>query len=250
MPAPQLVLGNVAIGASVLDAVKRFGAPDILRTTDLGHEWQWIDATGLDREVLADDQMIVRQVLVAEPAPIAGQTPPPLVQPSEFKVLGARVDDATGTLTSAGGRAIAETDPAIRAWNGPGGVVVAELENGVVGRLLALDDAAATQLGYVKPTKPGATPPAYRAPVLTQDFYVPYPTTAWRANIEGTAVVRAVIDPTGIPTNARIVVASGNAEIDAAAIESVQKSKFRPAHCGDAPCAGIYFDLQEYSIIK
>jgi TonB family protein len=90
----------------------------------------------------------------------------------------------------------------------------------------------------------------YRAPTLIQDYNVPYPSAALRANIEGTAVIRVLIDSSGAPKDARIVVPSGNADIDAAALESVRKSKFRAARCDDAACAGVYFDLQQYSIFK
>jgi TonB family protein len=86
----------------------------------------------------------------------------------------------------------------------------------------------------------------YRAPRLTQDYSVPYPAAAWRANIEGRAVVRVLVDRTGAPKDMRIVVTSGDADIDAAALESVRKSTFRAARCDDSPCAGVYFDLQDF----
>jgi TonB family protein len=246
--APQLSLGGVTIGASVLDAVKRFGAPDILRTTDLGHEWQWVDTGGLDREVLTDDDMVVREVLVARPAPIAGESPAPIVQPAEFHALAVSVDEAGNAFAAAGGSSIAEPDPAIRAWSFSGGVLVAELENGITGRLTALDDIMARRLGYLQPS-PDVRPSIYRAPVLTRDFDAPYPTTPWRDGIEGRAVVRATIDPTGAPKDVRIVVTSGNADLDAAALASVRKSAFRPARCDDAPCPGVYYEVQDFALI-
>lgn len=249
-PPPMLSLGNVTIGASVLETVKRLGPPDVVQTTDLGHEWQWVEATGIDREVLADDDLIVRQILVAQPARIPDQTPPPLVQPAEFKALGIPVDDAAGAIAAGGGNPIVEPDPAVRAWDFPGGVLVGELENGVVGRLLALDDVWARRLGYLQPPPAADAPLNYRAPVLTQEFYAAYPPDALRANIEGTAVVRVLIDSGGAPKDARIVVTSGNSEIDGAALESVRRSKFRAARCDDVPCPGVYFDLQQYSIFR
>jgi TonB family protein len=247
--ASQLSLGGVTIGASVLDAVKRFGAPDILRTTDLGHEWQWVDTGGIDREVLTDDNMVVREVLVARPAPIAGESPAPAVQPAEFHALAVPVDEAANVFAAAGGMAIAEPDPTIRAWSFSGGVLVAELDGGVTGRLTALDDIMARRLGYLQPP-PDTVPSVYHAPVMTNDFYVPYPTAPWRDNIEGRAVVRAIIDTTGAPKDVRIAVSTGNAELDAAALESVRKSKFRSARCDDAPCQGVYYDLQDFALIQ
>jgi TonB family protein len=247
--APQLSLGGVIVGASVLDAVKRFGAPDIIRTTDLGHEWQWVDAGGLDREVLTDDGMVVRQVLIAQPAPIAGESPAPAVQPAEFHALAVSVDEAANVFAAAGGTAIPEPDPAVRAWSFPGGVLVAELDNGITGRLTALDDIMARRLGYLQPP-PDIIPSIYHAPVLTRDYNAPFPTDPWRAGIEGRAVVRATIDPTGAPKDVRIVVTSGNADLDAAALASVRKSAFRPARCDDAPCPGVYYEVQDFAIIK
>lgn len=245
----RLTLGSVAIGASILDAVKIFGAPDVIRNIDLGHEWQWVEAGGLDREVLTDDDMTVRQVLVALPASIEGESPPPVVQPPEFRALAVPVDDAAAAVAAAGGNSIAEPDPTIRAWSFPGGVLVAELESGAVGRLLALDDFMARGLGYLEPP-PDVKSSVYRAPLLTKDYYASYPMSALRAGIEGRAVVRVAIDSTGMPANVRIVVTSGNADIDAAALESARKSEFRPARCDDTPCAAVYYDLQDYSIIK
>jgi TonB family protein len=246
-PGSGLSLSGVTIGATVLDAVKAFGAPDVIRTTDLGHEWQWVETGGLDREVLTDDDMIVRQVLIAQLAPIPGESPPPVVQPVEFRALAVSVDDAAGAVEAAGGTAIIEPDPSIRAWSFPGGVLVAELDGDIVGRLTALDDRMARLLGYLQPP-PERQPAIYRAPVLTRDFNVSYPTAAMRAGIEGRAVVRVLVDPKGTPKDVRIVVTSGNADIDAAALESARKSAFRPARCDDARCAGVFFDLQEYML--
>jgi TonB family protein len=251
-PAPvatKLSLGGVTIGASVLDAVKRFGAPDILRTTDLGHEWQWVDTGGLDREILTDDDMVVREVLVARPAPIPGELSAPAVQPPEFHALAVAVDEAANAFATVGGIPIAEPDPAVRAWSFAGGVVVADLDNGLTGRLMALDDIMARRLGYLQPP-PDIRPSIYRAPVETRDFTVPYPTEPWREGIEGRAVVRATIDTTGAPKDVRIVVTSGNADLDAAALESVRKSAFRSARCDDLPCPGVYYEVQDFAIIQ
>jgi TonB family protein len=246
-PSSGLSLSGVTIGATILDAVKAFGAPDEVRTTDLGHEWQWVETGGLDREVLTDDDMIVRQVLIARLAPIPGESPPPVVQPVEFRALAVSVDDAAGAVEAAGGTAIIEPDPSIRAWSFPGGVLVAELDGDIVGRLTALDDRMARLLGYLQPP-PERQPAIYRAPVLTRDFNASYPTAAMRAGIEGRAVVRVLVDPNGTPKDVRIVVTSGDADIDAAALESARKSAFRPARCDDAPCAGVFFDLQDYEL--
>lgn len=246
-PGQEFSLGGVTIGASVLGAVKAFGAPDEVWTTDLGHEWQWVEAGGLDREVLTDDDMLVRQVLIARPLAIASESPPPVVQPAEFHALAVSVDDAAVAVEAAGGTAIVEPDPSIRAWSFPGGVLVAELDGDIVGRLTALDDRMARRLGYLEPP-PEVQPAVYRAPVLTRDFNVPYPNAPYESHIEGRAVVRVLVDTKGSPKDVRIVVSSGDADIDAAALESARKSQFRPARCDDAPCAGVYLDLLDYTL--
>jgi len=250
-PSPQILsLGGVVIGHSVLDVVKWIGPPDVLRTTDVGHEWQWVDAGGLDREVLADDDMIVRQVLVAEPASIPGSKPPPIVQPAEFAALHVSADEAGAAIAKAGGEMIAEPDPSVRAWSLSGGVVVEELESGRVGQLLALDDLSARNLGYLSPAPFASVPLARRAPVMTNEFIVPYPDDAARDGIEGTVVLRVVIGANAGVERADIVVSSRNDEIDAAAVQSAKKSTYRPAQCDGTPCRGVYFDLQSYTLIR
>jgi TonB family protein len=246
---PALSLGGVIIGRSVLDVVKWIGPPDVLRTTDEGHEWQWVDERGLDREVLADDDMIVRQVLVAEPAPIPNSKPSPIVQPVEFAALRVTADDAGLVIAKAGGEMLAEPDPTVRAWSISGGVLVAELESGRVGQLLALDDPSARNLGYLSPP-PFVTPPVHRAPIMTNEFVEPYPDGASHAGIEGTVVVRVVVSPDGAVERADVVVSSQNDEIDAASVQSAKKSTYRPAQCAGTPCRGVYFDLQSYTLIQ
>jgi TonB family protein len=247
---PTLSLGGVIIGSSILDVVKWIGPPDVVRTTDIGHEWQWVDAGGLDREVVTDDDMTVRQVLVAEPASLPNSKPAPTVQPAEFAALRVSADDAGVAIAKAGGEIIAEPDPTIRAWSLSGGVVVAELESGRVGQLLALDDLSARNLGYLSPPPFAALPLVRRAPVMTKEFVTPYPDSAARAGIEGIVVVRVVIGPDGGVERADIVVSSHDDEIDAASVQSAKKSTYRPAQCDGTPCLGVYFDLQSWTLIQ
>ena len=248
-PPPALSLAGVAIGSSVLTVVPLFGPPDVVRNTDVGHEWQWVEAGGLDREILTDDDMAVRQILVAEPTSIPGQKPQPETEPPEFPALGMTAVDATAAVEKAGGEAIAEPDPTVRAWSLPGGVVVAELEGGKVGQLLALDDLSARRLGYLQPPPPMTPPLVRRAPVMTKEYVTPYPDAAARAGIEGTVVVRVVVGVDGRPERADVVVSSHNAEIDAASVQSANKSEYRPAQCDGSPCRGVFFDLESYSLV-
>ncbi len=248
-PSPSpLSLGGVIIGRSILDVVQRLGPPDVLRTTDIGHEWQWVDAGGLDREILADDDMIVHQVLVAVPAPLPGQSAPPVVQPSEFPALDTTADDASAAVEMAGGEAIAEPDPTIRAWALSGGVVVAEFESGKVGQLLALDDLSARHLGYLTPPPATTTPFARRAPLMIKEFITPYPEPEARLGIEGTVVIRVLIGADGKAEQTKIVVSSHDDGIDAAAVDSAKRSDYRPAQRDGTPCSGVYFDLQSFTV--
>jgi TonB family protein len=247
---PVLTLGGVNIGQSILEVVRWIGPPDVVRTTDVGHEWQWVDEGGLDREILTDDDMIVRQVLVAEPASLPGSKPPPIVQPAEFAALGVTATDAGVAVAKAGGESIAEPDPTIRAWALSGGVVVAELESGRVGQLLALDDLSARHLGYLTPPPGAALPLVRRAPVMIKEFVTPYPDSAARTGMEGTVVVRVVVGPDGGVERADVVVSAHNDEIDAASVQSAKKSTYRPAQCDGTPCRGVYFDLQSWTLIQ
>jgi len=59
-----------------------------------------------------------------------------------------------------------------------------------------------------------------------------------------------VIDAGGKAADVRIVVSSGNRDIDAAEIKTMRLATFRPAHCDGAPCSGVYFHLNQYTIFK
>jgi len=238
-----LTLGGVSLGASVLDAVKSFGAPGLVATTDDGVEWRWYDARGLDIDVLADSSLIVRQILARRPQPLSGFASA-LVQPREFPVLERSADEAARTMRSSGGVRLAEPEDTISAWRVVVAIVVLELRNDNVQRILALDTGAAARLGYIA----GVAPPPYRAPRLLEQYAVDYPKRAIERRAEGTVVVKVLIASSGNVKDVTVLVSSGDADIDGSEMLSMRRSKFLPAHCDGQPCDGIYVDREEYTL--
>lgn len=227
--ATTLSLGGVTVGASVLDVVKKFGTPNLVQTTDDGHIWQWRDAGGLDREVLTDDDLVVKSVLVARPDAVS------TAQPSEAPLLGKTLDDAGTTLAQAGSTPAYTGAATWRSWHWLGGVVVAETASGLVARICALDNATALAGGYL--TKQ-YVPSSYHAPVLIRESVPPtLPPGA------GTVIVRVEIDAAGKVTRARVIVTSRDPAVDQFEVDSITHSTFQPATCGGTPCAGVYLDI-------
>jgi len=226
-PAP-LRLGGIAIGASVLDAVKSFGMPDVVQTTDDGHFWQWSQAGGLDREVITDDALDVQAVLVARAAPSS------TAQPAEFPLLGESAADAAGAMRDLGAVRARERAGAWTAWRSNGGVLVVEDADGTVARIRAFDEPTAAIRGYdgVMPS-----PHAHHAPVLLKEF------TPAQLPPAGTAVVRVEIDARGGVTQTRVIVSSGDPAVDRFVVDSMAHSTFAPASCDGAPCAGVFLQI-------
>lgn len=240
--AARLSLGGVTIGEPVLDVVHRLGPPDHVQTGDTGHEWRWYDKNGLDREILTDDALIVREIRVARPLPL-DHTPAKLVQPREIPVLEQKVDKAAATAAALGATLVPQRESSVRGWRLDGGVLVGEVGEGRLMRLLALDDEYALRLGYL----PGGTPPEiYHAPRYITVGTVGYPRRAADAHIGGIVVVRIEIDATGALHDVRVILSSGNADLDNAEIASIRQSTFRPALCDDVPCPGVLLDREEY----
>ncbi|MFH1213100.1 MAG: energy transducer TonB, partial [Candidatus Neomarinimicrobiota bacterium] len=66
-----------------------------------------------------------------------------------------------------------------------------------------------------------------------------YPEKAKQAGIEGTTVIQARVDEKGDIEKAVVLQSSGNDELDAAAIEALKKTKFKPAVFDKKP-VGVY----------
>lgn len=234
----NLSLSGIAIGGSALDVVKKFGMPGVLSTENWGHEWEWPDTGGLDREVLTDDNMVVERVLVAARPPAPNGSPAPIVQPPEAPILGLDRNAASKIIEDRGGEPMAGRYPDTLAWRVRGGILVAALSSGKVVRVLAFDEATAHRLGYISP--PGITP-AYHAPKVLRDrepAFVPMGS--------GTVIVRVLLDAAGNVKEAKVVAPSGNSLIDTAEIQHARLSQYQPATCDGVPCPSVYMDLGWY----
>jgi TonB family protein len=224
-----LSLGGIAIGASVLDAVKKFGLPVVVQTTDDGHFWQWAEAGGLDREVLTNDDLTVESVLVA-PANATSTA-----QPAELPVLGEQIGKAKTDIATSDAVPSDDSGPTWNTFRWNGGVLVVETDGSTVVRLRALDSRTAALRGYLG-TRP--TVATHRAPVLVKQYepaYVPA--------VNGTVIVRVEVDSNGKVTDARVIVPSGDKAIDRFEVASMRQSTFAPATCAGVPCPGVYIDI-------
>ena len=241
--ADGTALGGGAIGGTVLSMVQAFGPPDLVETSDAGHEWRWYDAKGLDRDVLVDDALAIKEILVARPAPVNGKLSA-LVQPTELPLLDAPLGAASAALAARGATELQEANRAVRAWKLDGGVVVAERSSaGTVERLLVLDVADAQRRGYLAG---GPIVPAYRAPRFKHIASVGYPRRAVDEGAHGVVIVRVDVDPQGNASRVAVLVSSGNMDLDNAEIASMKESTFMPALCAGRPCAAALMDREEF----
>jgi len=239
-------LAGATLEAPVLDLVRSLGTPALVQSTDDGHEWRWFDAHGIDVDVLTDDQLVVRQVLVARPEAIQGKAQA-LVQPAELPLLEMPVASAEKALLAAGAQHQAEPDKAISAWRIDDNYVVLELQRGEVARILALDATAAQHFGYAG----GSTLlTAHRAPRLVHQAAMDYPHRAIANHAEGVVIVAVDVAASGAVKSARVLLSSGNSDIDDAEVQSMRRSTFRPARCAGEPCAGLFLDREEYALVR
>ena len=74
------------------------------------------------------------------------------------------------------------------------------------------------------------TPPRARAEILPI-----YPRSARKAGLEGFVRIAAVIDESGKVVSAEVLSSSGNAVLDQAALEEVQRAIFEPARLAAKP---------------
>lgn len=80
------------------------------------------------------------------------------------------------------------------------------------------------------------TGPVYDAAYLNNPR-PPYPAAARRLKLQGTAVVRVLVSPAGLPEKVALEKSSGARILDDAAMEAVQHWSFAPARRGDRPIA-------------
>lgn len=226
--APALVFGGIAIGSSVLDAEKRLGFPDIAQTTEYGSYWQWPDRDGLDREVFTDDELTVVSVLVA---PARGGS---TAQPSEAPMLGIDAARAAAAAAAAGAgpTVLKPSTPGVIVWPFGSGYLAAETDGTKVVRLRALDATTARRWRYAG--DPLATPSHTAAGMVREVLAHPLPDGV------GLDLILVSLDATGKVTDAKVIVPSGQSEVDRFALACARLSTFRPATCAGVPCAGTF----------
>ena len=98
-------------------------------------------------------------------------------------------------------------------------------------------------------TEETITPPQYDAAYLSNPP-PSYPPLAKQLNIEGRAVIRILVNPSGTPDQVELAQSSGSAVLDRAALNAVRRWIFIPARQGTTPVAAwvevpIRFHLQK-----
>ena len=237
------MLGGVSLGVPVQSVVKALGTPGLVATTDDGHEWRWFDAQGLDVDLLTDNALVVRQVLVAQPEPIHG-LPAKLMQPHEFPLLEQSASYAAAFMKSAGAHRQPEPEGTISAWRAGNDLIVLELSENKVNKIMALDALSAAHLGYI----PGPRKEPYHAARLVRQYPVDYPRRAIERHAEGVVVVEVRLTATGSVEDVAVLVSSGDPDIDRAESSSMRRSTFSPALCNGASCPSVYLDREEYTL--
>lgn len=228
MVTPALMLGGVTVGASVVEAAKRFGYPGVAQTTDRGTYWQWSDRDGLDREVYTDDALTVVSVVVARARPSS------TAQPPEAPMLGLDAAGAAAAAAAAGAGALVTRPrrPQDFVWPLDGGFVAAETDGKAVVRVRALSVDFARRWGYAG--DPLAVAPHTGASLVHEA--VAHPLPAGR----GDDLVLVMLDASGRVTDAKVVYGSGDSEVDWWTLKCVRSSTFKPATCSGVPCAGTF----------
>lgn len=235
-------LAGATLEAPVLSLVHALGMPSLVQSTDDGHEWRWFDAHGIDVDVLTDDQFVVRQILVSQPEAVDGKQPP-LVQPAEMPLLETSVAAAEKALAASGAQRQPEPENTTSAWRFGGDYIVLEIAKGAVAKILALDAPAAQRFGYAG----GSTLlTAHRAPRLVHQPAVDYPKRAIASRAQGVVIIQVSVAASGAVKDTKVLVSSGNADIDNAELQGMRRSTFLPARCDGQPCAGVFLDREEY----
>lgn len=237
-------LGGASLDIPVLSVVRNLGVPSLVQSTDDGQEWRWFNARGLDMDLLTDDALVVHQILASRPEAIEGKTFP-LVQPAELPLLDASLAEASKALTVAGGRPAESGGAPVALWRFADAFVALQPAHARVAKLLVLDEWAARRFGYLGS---GTTVGAHRAPRLTHQAAVDYPHAAIASRAQGVVIIRVDVAGSGAVKNAAVLVSSGNSDIDAAEVQSMRRSSFRPARCEGQPCDGVFLDREEYTL--
>ncbi|KAF0221997.1 MAG: TonB family, partial [Rhodospirillaceae bacterium] len=100
----------------------------------------------------------------------------------------------------------------------------------------------AASLPVLPATATARMPPALPLVVLRADFLTPpappaYPAAARRLGIEGTVIIRALVEHPGEPSQVTLWQSSGESLLDRSALEAVRRWRFRPMTQGGTTIA-------------
>lgn len=90
------------------------------------------------------------------------------------------------------------------------------------------------------PAPPAALATVEPSPLPGQNPAPAYPFVPWRRGIEGTVVVRLVIDVAGTVTTATVATSSGCRQLDEAAVTQLKTWRFEPAHDAFGPIGCVH----------
>jgi hypothetical protein len=214
---------------NIASVLRANGMPANVQTRDDGIWWQWTGG-GLDCEVMTDDDLVVREVLVARS--VTGSSTPPKAgpQPADLPLLGAAQSDAAALLVSRGATPVAQALKSEADFSLDGALAVLTLdESQDVVRVRLADNRSATADGHP------ATHTAVRM-IKAADF-------ASTPHGVGVAVSEVRVDARGAVVWAGIIASSGDHAIDDWVLENARRSTYAPATCAGEPCSGVYVDI-------
>ncbi|MGO9308807.1 MAG: energy transducer TonB [Spirochaetia bacterium] len=177
----------------------------------------------------------------AAPVDTLNPTEPPTAvvsAPEPAGVAGSRGPDAGSARVSNGATNAVSATPAVGAATAGGGPGTPPAGTGAGG------GGSAVPASVVPASAAVLILPRPRAEILPT-----YPGSARRAGFEGLVKVAATVDATGAVTTTEVLVSSGHASLDTAALEAVRRALFAPALQGGKPVSSrivipIRFRLQ------
>ncbi len=245
-------LGGIALGSTLPAVVRVAGLPSTVVTTDVGHVFTWVSARTGQMRLTFDDDGVVR---VIDDLPIQSrkptfmvQTEPPQVvtfgelsiEQSEAKLSALADFSGVGKFPDTGAEA------AFRAYKlAPTTELVLLFDDNHILREAILGQRAQLAHNGLLPGAPEAKGPQYAAPVLRHQGSSDYPPSAR----EGDAILRIAVDKKGGVGNVTVVVSSGDARLDSAAVTAAKQDLFTPARLNNIPVSAFVFHKEEFRIL-
>ncbi|HYK52176.1 MAG TPA: energy transducer TonB [Candidatus Eremiobacteraceae bacterium] len=227
---PAITLDGIAVGSPVLDASRRLGFPDGgAFSTNAGSIWRWTNRDGLDIEIYTDDQLVIQSITVTR------EKADSKAEPSEIPLLGLDASAAASAALAAGAGPLVTTPkrPNAYVWPLRGGYLDAETDGQKVVRLRALDPTFARRWRYAG--EPLAVVPVYTAPDIVMNT-IAHPLPAG----QGSDLILVSLDASGKVVDAKVIVGSGDSDVDNWSLRCVRVTIFKPATCAGVPCPGNY----------